>query len=143
MVKGTAKQVREGQSMRIEHIALWTRDLERLKGFYVEFFQGHASPKYINHETRFESYFIEFEPRARLELMYRPDIVENRIEALAEGWGYIHLAMAVGSREKVDALTSRLEQAGYPVVSRPRITGDGYYESCILDPEGNRVEITV
>jgi len=80
---------------------------------------------------------------ARLELMHMPTIPPSLNGADAQFTGYIHLAFSVGSEAQVDELTALLQQDGYPVVSEPRRTGDGYYESCVLDPDGNRVEITV
>jgi lactoylglutathione lyase len=128
--------------MKIEHIALWTRDLERSKDFYVKFFGGKSNQKYVNPKTGFESYFIAFDGGARLEIMRRADIPENRNDVDEEYLGYIHLALATGSRASVDELTEKLRARGYKVMSEARETGDGYYESCVLDPDGNRVEIT-
>ncbi len=128
-------------TLRIEHVAVWTRGLERLRTFYETYFEAHAGEKYVNVAQQFSSYFLTLPSGARLELMQVPDL-----EPRAKGElhvGYSHLALAVGSREAVDALTARLAQDGYQVVSGPRETGDGYYESCVLDPDGNRVEITV
>jgi lactoylglutathione lyase len=128
--------------MKIEHIAIWTQDLERLKDFYMTYFGAQASDKYINPTKRFESYFLSFSTGARLELMFLPnvekggDLPENRV-------GLTHLAFSVGSKERVDSLTQELRVAGYLVASEPRTTGDGYYESVILDPDGNRIEITI
>lgn len=128
--------------MRIEHIALWTRDLEKSKRFYCEYFGGEAGGMYRNEETGFRSYFIRFESGARLEIMTEPAVEERRNRD--EGFfGYSHLAFAVGSEAGVDELTARLVAGGYPAISGPRRTGDGYYESCVPDPDGNRVEITV
>jgi lactoylglutathione lyase len=127
--------------MHIEHIAIWTRDLERLKAFYETYFDGQANEKYVNAAKQFESYFLTFASGARLELMQVPSILESHGESQATG--YAHLAFSVGSEAQVDALTARLREAGYQVASAPRHTGDGYYESCVLDPDGNRVEIVV
>ena len=127
--------------MRIEHVALWTKDLERMKDFYVEFFQGKSNEKYVNPKTGFESYFIVFDSGARLEIMQRASIPENRNDVDEQYTGYIHVAISTASRENVDELTNRLRGEGYRVVSEPRTTGDGYYESCVLDPDGNRIEI--
>jgi lactoylglutathione lyase len=129
--------------MKIEHVALWTKDLENLKTFYSEFFGATANQKYTNPKTGFESYFLIFTTGARLEIMRLPAITgEPRVEE-QRTVGLSHIAFAVGSREQVQSLTERLRARGYHVVSEPRQTGDGYYESCILDPDGNRVEITV
>ena len=127
--------------MRIEHVALWTKDLERMKDFYVEFFQGKPNEKYVNLKTGFESYFIAFDSGARLEIMQRASIPENRNDVDEQYTGFIHVAISTASRENVDELTNRLRGEGYRVVSEPRTTGDGYYESCVLDPDGNRIEI--
>ncbi len=127
--------------MRIEHVALWTRNLERMRDFYVEFFDGKSNEKYINPRTGFESYFISFDSGARLEIMRKAAIPANRNDVDEQYVGLIHVAMSTGSRESVDELTNELRAAGYRVVSEPRETGDGYYESCVLDPDENRVEI--
>jgi lactoylglutathione lyase len=126
--------------MHIEHVAIWTHDLERLKAFYETYFDGRAKAKYVNAEKQFESYFVAFASGARLELMWMPTIPKPRGEGQASG--YAHLAFSIGSEAAVDALTARLREDGHRIVSAPRRTGDGYYESCVLDPDGNRVEIT-
>jgi lactoylglutathione lyase len=128
--------------MHIEHIAIWTRNLEGLRAFYETYFQGRTGPKYTNPARQYESYFVSFEGGARLELMQMPGVPPTRNSAEAQFTGLIHLAVAVGSPAAVDGLTARLRGDGFAVVSEPRRTGDGYYESCILDPDGNRVEIT-
>lgn len=129
--------------MKIEHIALWTKNIEKIKKFYLQYFNGIAGNKYSNPTKQFESYFINFTSGARLEIMQMPTVPENLNCLEKQYLGLIHLAFSVGSQEKVDALTEELRVAGYRVVSEPRHTGDGYYESCVLDPDGNRVEITV
>jgi lactoylglutathione lyase len=129
--------------MRIEHVALWTHDLERLRHFYETYFEGRANAKYVNPRKQFESYFITFADGARLELMQRPDVPSTRNDVEQQFTGYIHLAFSTGSREAVDALTERLRADGYRILDGPRTTGDGYYESTTLDPDGNRIEITV
>jgi lactoylglutathione lyase len=128
--------------MKIDHIAIWSRDIERLKSFYIDYFGGTAGEKYMNRQKKFESYFITFESGARLELMQMPTIPNNLNSIEEQYLGIIHIAFSVGSSEKVDALTESLRNADYVVVGEPRFTGDGYYESCILDPDGNRIEIT-
>lgn len=127
--------------MRIEHAALYVRDLERAKAFFETWFQAEAGEKYHNPRTGFQSYFLSFGDGARLEIMTAPELADP--EKPPARTGYAHAAFSVGSREAVDGLTARLKDAGYSVVSGPRVTGDGYYESCILDAEGNRIEITV
>ena len=127
--------------LHIEHIAIWTCQLEALKTFYETYFLAHAGLKYTNPKTHFESYFLTFAAGSRLELMQRPDI--EGPQAVQQQVGYAHLAFSVGSREEVDRLTQRLAEDGCQVVSHPRTTGDGYYESVVLDLDGNRVEITV
>jgi lactoylglutathione lyase len=127
--------------MHIEHIAIWTHQLEAQKSFYETYFSAQAGQKYTNPETYFASYFLTFTSGARLELMQAPDV--NRAPATVRMVGYAHLAFSVGSKEQVDRLTGRIEVDGYRIVTRPRTTGDGYYESVALDPDGNQIEITV
>ena len=129
--------------MYIEHVALWTRDLQGLKTFYVTYFGARAGDRYVNPGKGFESYFLTFASGARLELMRMPGIPDSLNDPERQFIGYIHLAFSVGSLAAVDDLTARLGRDGYRVVDGPRHTGDGYYESCVLDPDGNRVEITV
>lgn len=127
--------------MHIEHIAMYARDLDAAKDFFVRYFGATSNDGYLNPTTQFRSYFLTFANGARLELMNRSDMQDSE-KPLART-GYIHLAFSVGSREKVDKLTARLKADGYTVLSGPRTTGDGYYESCVLDGEGNQIEITV
>ena len=127
--------------MKIEHIALYVEDLEETKNFFIKYLGAKANNGYHNPRTNFRSYFLSFEGGARLEIMQRPEMVNLPKEAARTG--YAHIAFSVGSREKVDALTAELKADGYDVVSGPRITGDGYYESCIVAMEGNQIEITV
>ena len=126
--------------MRIEHIALYVNDLEAAREFYCRYFGGQSGERYHNPKTGFQSYFLRFAGGARLELMTAPEM-EDAPKA-ERGTGYSHLAFSVGSRGAVDTLTERLAADGYRVASAPRVTGDGYYESCILDAEGNRIELT-
>lgn len=128
--------------MKIEHIAMWTKDIEMSKEFYTYFFEGVAGEKYINAQNNFESYFVSLESGARLEIMQMPSIPNNLNDIFEQYIGLIHIAFSVGSVDKVKSLTDTLRNEGYIVVSEPHYTGDGYYESCILDPDGNRVEIT-
>ena len=127
--------------MKIEHVAVYVTDLEAAKDFFVRFFGGHANEGYHNPVTGFRSYFIRFDDGTRLELMTRPDVTVS--DRSAYQTGFSHIAFSVGSREQVDSLTERLRAEGYAVVSGPRTTGDGYYESCIAAFEGNLIEITV
>lgn len=129
--------------MRIEHVALWTRDLERLKTFYEAHFGARANEKYRNPNTGFESYFMTFSSGARLELMHSPAVADLPGSPGVQPVGYAHLAFSVGSRERVEDLTAELQAAGYAVASQPRTTGDGYFESVVLDPDGNRIEVTI
>ena len=127
--------------MRIEHVAIWTRDLERLKSFYESYFEVTAGAKYASTKRPFESCFLSFASGARLELMRLPDLADaGRSRSTI---GLAHLALSTGSRETVNALTRRLRADGYTIVDGPRVTGDGYYESVVLDPDGNRIELTV
>lgn len=125
--------------MGLEHIAIYVKNLERAKEFYVNYFGATPNKKYLNPKTKLETYFLGFEDGARLELMTRPNLKDSTADAFRT-W-LIHIAFKLGSAEKVDALTKRMEWDGYKVVSQPRTTGDGYYESCVADPEGNFVEI--
>ena len=127
--------------MKIEHIAIWTSDLEKMKDFYLHFFKLESNEKYYNPKKEFSSYFLSFEEGARIELMHRPDISEF-MDNMDAQLGLTHFAISVGSKEKVDALTETIRKNGFKVIGEPRTTGDGYYESVIADPEGNLIEIT-
>lgn len=127
--------------MKIEHIAMYVNDLDKAKDFFVKYLGGHSNNGYHNPNTDFRSYFISFDSGARLELMKKPKMEDT--EKYLARTGYIHIAFSVGSKEKVDELTERLKEDNYEVVSGPRTTGDGYYESCIIGIEGNQIEITV
>ena len=126
--------------MKIEHVAMYVNDLEKARDFFVKYFGAKSNDGYHNPKKQFRSYFLSFDGEARLEIMNKADQVDNE-KNLADT-GFIHLAFSVGSREKVDDLTAQLKSDGYEVISGPRTTGDGYYESCILDVEGNQIEIT-
>lgn len=126
--------------MRIEHAAIYVNDIEAEKKFFTRYFGASAGEMYHNKNTGFSSYFLSFDGGARLELMTAPELQD--MDKLPLRTGFAHLAFAVGSRGKVDALTEQLRADGYAVVSGPRVTGDGYYESCVLDAEGNRIEMT-
>ncbi len=127
--------------MKIEHIALYVKDLELTKKYYEKYFSAISNTMYHNKNTGFKSYFLSFQDGARLEIMNLAELEEKN--ANHKRTGFIHLAFSVGSKEKVEELTNEIELAGYEVISEPRTTGDGYYESCVVDPEGNLVEITV
>lgn len=127
--------------MQIEHIAMYVNDLERTKNFFETFFLAKSNRGYHNPITDFRSYFLTFEDGARLEIMHKPQM-EDEPKSLTRT-GYVHIAFSVGSKEQVDSITTRIREAGYDVVSGPRTTGDGYYESCIVGIEGNQIEITV
>ena len=127
--------------MPIDHIAMYVKDLEKARDFFVKYLEGKSNDGYHNRTTDFRSYFITFEDGARLELMTRPEL-EDGDQALLRA-GYIHIAFRVGSKEKVDLLTERFKKDGFEVISDPRTTGDGYYESCIVGIEGNQIEITI
>ena len=128
--------------MQIEHIALWTEDLERLVSFYEAYFGASVGEKYVNLAKGFESRFLSFDSGARLELMRTTALSPLKHTPGAERMGLTHLAFAMGAAESVEALTGRLRRDGYRVLAEPRRTGDGYYESVVLDPDGNRIELT-
>jgi lactoylglutathione lyase len=129
--------------MRIEHVALWTTDLERCKQFYASYFGAVAGAGYANPPQGFESCFLSFSDGARIEVMKTRTLSPVTIEPGAQRMGLTHIAISVGSEQLVDALTQRLKDDGFPILDGPRRTGDGYYESVTLDPDGNRIEITV
>ncbi len=128
--------------MTLEHAAIWTNDLERLKDYYEQFYGAKAGNKYTNTSTGFESYFMSFDTGARLELMQRPGIPENLNDATDKQYlGIIHLAFSVPTRQHVDDKARELLEHGYTILRGPRTTGDGYYEFETLDPDGNRLEV--
>lgn len=126
--------------MKIEHVAIWVKDIERMKEFYTQYFGAECNSLYVNEKKGFASYFLTFSSGSRLELMKKVGINEH---SLPEQLGWAHVAFSVGSKEEVDRLTKKIGKDGYTVKGNPRITGDGYYESVIEDPEGNVVEITI
>ena len=126
--------------MIVEHVAVWVRDLEPMRAFYTEALGGVSGDLYENTVTGFKSYFVSLGEGARLELMYRPGLRPTPTDATA---GYAHIALSLGSRDAVDAAVAALRRWGVTIESEPRVTGDGYYEAVILDPERNRVEVTV
>ncbi len=127
--------------MRIEHIAMYVKDLEAARDFFVTYLNGVSNGGYHNKSTGFKSYFISFDEGARIEIMNKPMLVDT--DKALNRTGYAHVAFSVGSKESVDTLTERIKSAGYEVASGPRTTGDGYYESSIVAIEGNQIEITV
>lgn len=125
--------------MKIDHVAIWAKDIERMCGFYQKYFGGTVHPEYHNPTKGFTSRFITFESGARIEVMHRGDIQPS---TSCEHFGWAHLAISVGSKEKVDELTRQMNTDGVTIIRAPRTTGDGYYESVAQDPEGNLVELT-
>lgn len=129
--------------MTLEHVAIWTNQLEVLKDFYIKHFGGQPNDKYTNVKKKFQSYFLTFDSGARLELMTKPDIPDNKNDRVQkQHQGIIHLAFGVETMDEVDAKAEELKAAGFPILSGPRITGDGYYEFETLDPDNNRLEVT-
>lgn len=128
-------------SMRIEHVAMYVNNLEAARDFFIKYLGASSNDGYHNQKTGFRSYFLSFSDGARLEVMNKPQM-DDAEKTLART-GLIHIAFSVGSRERVDELTEELKRDGYEVVSGPRTTGDGYYESCVIGIEGNQIEITV
>ena len=126
--------------MKIEHLAMYVNDLKRAREFFIKYFGAKSNAGYHNPKKQFRSYFLSFDGEARLEIMNKAAQVDGEKNLAATG--FIHVAFSVGSKEKVDELTAKLKADGYEVISGPRTTGDGYYESCILDLEGNQIEIT-
>lgn len=128
--------------MRIEHLAVWVDDIEAIRQFYLTYFEVSCGSKYFNPKKNYTSYFLAFKDGdCRIELMHRPDIADNTAKrGLLKGLA--HLSISIGSKEKVNELTERLRKDGYTIEGEPRTTGDGCYESVVLDPEGNYIEIT-
>lgn len=137
MIKSEVKR----NIMKIEHIAMYVNDLEKTREFFIKYLDAKSNAGYHNSKTDFRSYFLSFDDGARLEIMKKPQM-DDTPKSLSRT-GYAHIAFSVGSREKVDELTRKLKNDGYEVVSGPRTTGDGYYESCIVAIENNQIEITV
>ena len=125
--------------MKIDHVAMYVWDLEGAKEFFVRFFQAKPNDMYHNPKTGLKTYFLSFDDSSRLEIMNRPDMKEKPLDIFYQG--LIHLSFKLGSKEKVDELTKKLHEAGYEVLSGPRVTGDGYYESYILAFENNLLEL--
>lgn len=127
--------------MKIEHIAMYVNDLEQARNFFIKYFGAHSNSGYTNNVSGFKSYFLSFDEGSRLEIMNISNVIYS--EKFIKRTGFIHIAFSLGSKEKVDELTEQLRNDGYEVHSGPRTTGDGYYESCIIDFEGNQIELTV
>ena len=128
--------------MKIEHVALWVDNLEDIKNFYVKYFDMVSNEKYLNPHKQFSSYFLSFRgSETRIEILKRPDIVDTQNQRGNTMW-LTHFAMSVGCKEQANSIAERLREDGYIIYSEPRTNGDGYYESVVLDPEGNPVEIT-
>ena len=129
--------------MKIDHVAIWTENLESLKDYYVKYFDGAASSLYTNHERKFHSYFISFNSGTRLEIMTMPNIPKNHHDTISnQHQGIIHLAFGCETHQQVDEKAKQLRENGFKILSEPRRTGDGYYEFETLDPDNNRVEVT-
>ena len=127
--------------MKIEHFAMYVIDLEAVRDFFMRYFHAKSNDMYHNKKSDFKSYFLSFEDGSKLEIMTRPGLADEPKNPLQ--CGFIHLAMSVGSKEKVDELTETLQKDGFELVSGPRTTGDGCYESCFYGPENNLIEITI
>ncbi|MCP4177539.1 MAG: glyoxalase [bacterium] len=127
--------------MKIDHVAIWAKDIERLKSFYIKYFNAESNNKYINSKKNFESYFLSFESGARIELMQKPEIPDTKNDAYEQFVGIIHISFELESEKRVDELTERLKNDGIEILDGPRKTGAGSYETAFLDPEGNRIEI--
>jgi len=129
--------------MTLEHVAIWTNNIEALKEYYTKYFNAVSNEKYINPQKKFESYFLSFESGARLELMSRAGIPNNANDTIEkQHLGLIHVAFGVASMNEVDAKAQQLQNDGFKILSGPRKTGDGYYEFETLDPDNNRLEVT-
>lgn len=127
--------------MKIEHVAMYVNDLVGARDFFVKYLGAKSNDGYHNQKTDFRSYFLTFADGARLEIMNKPGMADLPKEL--NRTGYAHLAFSLDSKEAVDSLTEQLRSDGYEVVSGPRTTGDGYYESCVVAIEGNQIELTV
>ena len=126
--------------MKIEHVALYVNDLERARKFFIKYFGAKSNDGYHNPVKKFRSYFLTFDDGSRLELMNKAEM--DDAPKTLNRTGFIHIALSVGSKTKVDELTAKLRADGFKIIGEPRTTGDGYYESCIVDAEGNQIELT-
>ena len=127
--------------MKIDHVAMYVSDLEKARDFFIKYLEGVSNSGYHNEKTGFRSYFISFDDGSRLEIMNKPGMSVPAKEL--NRTGYAHVAFSVGSKEKVNELTARMKSDGYEIISGPRTTGDGYYESCVIAIESNQIELTV
>ncbi|WP_278473708.1 VOC family protein [Megamonas funiformis] len=125
--------------MKIDHIAIYVENLEATKEFFIKYFNATANNLYHNPKTELSTYFLSFEDNTRLEIMTRPNMIKTEFNLYQQG--FIHLSFSLGNKEKVNELTARLKNDGYKILSGPRTTGDGYYESCVLGPENNILEL--
>lgn len=125
--------------MKIDHIAIYVENLEATKEFFIKYFNATANNLYHNPKTELSTYFLSFEDNTRLEIMSRPNMIKTEFNLCRQG--FIHLSFSLGNKEKVNELTARLKNDGYKILSGPRTTGDGYYESCVLGPENNILEL--
>lgn len=124
--------------MHLEHVAIWTKDLEKIRIFYEKYFDVECSELYYNKKTKFQSYFLSFDSGSRLEITTKKHLSDRSVDSL----GYAHIAISVGSKKDVDSFVEKLVEEDYPLLNGPRTTGDGYYEAVIQDPEGNLIELT-
>ena len=128
--------------MKLEHIAIWTNQLDILRGYYEQYFGGQSNDKYTNPTTGFQSYFLTFKSGARLEIMSKPNIPPNQNDTIDEQYlGLIHFAFEVETMVEVEEKAVELQKAGFKILRGPRKTGDGYYEFETLDPDNNRLEV--
>ena len=127
--------------MKIDHVAMYVSDLEKARDFFIKYLEGVSNSGYHNEKTGFRSYFISFDDGSRLEIMNKPGMSDPAKEL--NQTGYAHVAFSVGSKEKVNELTAQMKSDGYEIISGPRTTGDGYYESCVIAIESNQIELTV
>ena len=129
--------------MRIAHIAIWVKDLEVMRSFYMHYFGARSNELYHNQQKQFRSYFLSFDDGCSLEIMHRSDILEAEKDYNKQQTGLVHFAISVGSKSRVDEMAETFMADGFQVVGQPRLTGDGYYEAVVLDPEGNIVVVTI
>lgn len=129
--------------MNIDHVAIWTTQLETLKDYYIKHFNGRSNRKYTNNERHFESYFISFDSGTRLELMQMPGIPQNLNDSVEKQYlGIIHLSFGMGNMDLVNEKCIELKRDGFRILKGPRKTGDGYWEFETLDPDNNRIEVS-